>query len=78
MDITSIVILRVTTFSIVSIKGVGDNRKSFAFVTDPFIFIGEIRANMHVLKEDYDQTGIRLQVRSGELELEHVKKMLQV
>jgi len=38
--------------------------------------IGEIRANMRVLKEDYDQTGIRLQVRSGELELERVKKML--
>ena len=40
--------------------------------------IGEIRANMHVLKEDYEETGIRLQVRSGELELERVKKMLQV
>jgi len=38
--------------------------------------IGEIRANMRVLKEDYDQDGIRLQVRSGELELERVKKML--
>lgn len=40
--------------------------------------IGEIRSNMRVLKEDYDQDGIRLQVRSGELELERVKKMLQV
>ena len=40
--------------------------------------IGEIRANMRVLKEDYDETGIRLQVRSGELELERVKKMLEV
>lgn len=40
--------------------------------------IGEIRSNMRVLKEDYDQDGIRLQIRSGELELERVKKMLQV
>jgi GTPase len=39
--------------------------------------IGEIRANMRVLKEDYDQAGIRLQVRSGELELRRVKKMLE-
>lgn len=40
--------------------------------------IGEIRASMRVLKEDYEQAGIRLRVRSGELELERVKKMLQV
>ena len=40
--------------------------------------IGEIRANMRVIKEDYDQDGIRLQVRSGALELERVKKMLEV
>jgi len=40
--------------------------------------IGEIRANMRVLKEDYEESGIRLRVRSGELELERVKKMLQV
>ena len=40
--------------------------------------IGEIRANMRVLTEDYDQDGIRLRVRSRELELERVKKMLEV
>ena len=40
--------------------------------------IGEIRANMRVIKEDYDQDGIRLRVRSGELELERVKKMLEI
>ncbi len=40
--------------------------------------IGEIRANMRVIKEVYDETGIRLRVRSGELELERVKKMLEV
>ncbi len=40
--------------------------------------IGEIRANMRVLKEDYEESGIRLQVRSGELELERVKKMLEI
>jgi len=40
--------------------------------------IGEIRANMRVIKEDYEETGIRLRVRSGELELERVKKMLEV
>lgn len=39
--------------------------------------IGEIRASMRVLKEDYDQTGIRLRVCSGALDLERVKKMLQ-
>lgn len=38
--------------------------------------IGEIRANMRVLKEDYEQTGIRLRVRCGELDLERVKKRL--
>ncbi len=40
--------------------------------------IGEIRANMRVLKEDYDQAGIRIRVRSRELDLERVKKMLLV
>lgn len=40
--------------------------------------IGEIRANMRVIKEDYEETGIHLRVRSGELELERVKKMLEV
>lgn len=38
--------------------------------------IGEIRANMRVLNEDYGETGIRLRVRCGELDLERVKKML--
>jgi GTP-binding protein HflX len=40
--------------------------------------IGEIRANMRVLKEDYDQDGIRIQVCAREIDLDRVKKMLQV
>lgn len=40
--------------------------------------IGEIRANMRVLKEEYEQDGIRLRVCSGALDLERVKKMLQI
>ncbi|MBL4606270.1 MAG: GTPase HflX [Pseudomonadales bacterium] len=38
--------------------------------------IGEIRGNMRVLKEDYEQDGIRMQVCGRELDLERVKKML--
>ena len=40
--------------------------------------IGEIRANMRVLKENYTPEGIRIQVRSRVLDLERVKKMLKV
>jgi len=40
--------------------------------------IGEIRANMRVLKEDYEPDCIRLLVRSRVLDLERVKKMLAV
>ena len=39
--------------------------------------IGEIRANMRVIKEDYEPDNIRLLVRSRVLDLERVKKMLQ-
>ena len=40
--------------------------------------VGEIRANMRVLKEDYEQEGIRIRVRSKEIDLVRVKKMLNV
>ena len=40
--------------------------------------IGEIRANMRVLKEDYVPEGTRIQVRSRVLDLERVKNMLKV
>lgn len=38
--------------------------------------VGEIRANMRVLKEDYEQEGIRIRVLSKEIDLVRVKKML--
>lgn len=40
--------------------------------------IGEIRSNMRVVKEEYGEEGIRLVVRSNKLDLERLKKTLQV
>lgn len=40
--------------------------------------VGEIRANMRVIKEDFEQSGIRLQVCCRKIDLEKVKKKLSV